>query len=78
MKSITTKIPDTLLRQAQAIAEREEISLDQFISLALASQVSVWETRARFAARAEQGDWQKAQEILAKAPDRVPEEFDTL
>ncbi len=78
MKSVMTNIPDTLLRQAQSIAEREEISLDQFISLALASQVSVWEARARFVERAKQGEWQKAQEILAKAPDNEPEEFDTF
>ncbi len=62
----------------QSIAEREELSLDQFISLALASQVSVWEARANFAERAKQGDWQKAQEILAKAPHNDPEEFDTF
>lgn len=76
MKNITTNIPDTLLRQAQSIAAREEISLDQFIALALASQVSVWETRASFAARAKQGNWQKAQEILAKAPHHEPEAED--
>jgi hypothetical protein len=78
MKNITTTLPDTLLRQAQSIAEREEISLDQFISLALASQVSVWEARTNFAERAKQGDWQKAQEILAQAPNTEPEEFDSF
>lgn len=78
MKNITTTIPDTLLRQAEAIAAREQMSLDQFISLALASQVSVWDARASFAARAKQGDWQKAQEILAQAPDTEPEECDAF
>ena len=78
MTNIATKIPDALFRQVQSIAEREELSLDQFISIALASQVSVWEMRESFVERAKQGDWKKAQEILAKAPDRAPEEFDTL
>jgi hypothetical protein len=76
MKNITTNIPDTLLRQAQTIAEREELSLDQFIALALASQVSVWDTRASFADRAKHGDWQNAHEVLAKAPNNEPEAHD--
>ena len=40
MTSIETKIPDALYRQAQAIAQREDISLDELIAIALASQVS--------------------------------------
>lgn len=78
MTKLNTKIPDALFRQAQTIANREQISLDQFIAIALASQVSVWETRQNFAERAQNGDWQKAQEILAKAPDIEPENYDTL
>jgi hypothetical protein len=78
MTKLNTKIPDALFRQAQTIADREQISLDQFIAIALASQVSVWETRQNFAERAQTGDWQKAQEILAKAPDIEPENYDKL
>lgn len=76
MTSISTKLPDTLLRQARNIAEREEISLDQFIALALAGQVSAWETRRSFAERAKVGDWEKAREILADAPNVEPEDYD--
>ncbi len=76
MTKLNTKIPDALLRQAQTIANREQISLDQFIAIALASQVSVLETRQNVAERAKIGDWQKAKEILAKAPDVEPENYD--
>lgn len=76
MTKLNTKIPDALFRQAQTIANREQISLDQFIAIALASQVSVRETRQNFAERAQNSDWQKAQEILAKAPDIEPENYD--
>ncbi len=78
MTKLNTKIPDALLRQAQTIANREQISLDQFIAIALASQVSVWETRQNVAERAKIGDWQKSQEILAKAPNVEPENYDKL
>lgn len=78
MTNIETKIPDALYRQAQAIAEREQISLDEFIAIALAGQVSAWETKRTFAQRAAKGDWKTALEVLAKAPDVEPEDFDKL
>ncbi len=78
MTSIETKIPDALYRQAQAIAEREQISLDELVAIALARQVSVWETRRTFAERDAKGDWKKAREVLSKAPDVEPENSDKL
>ena len=78
MTTINTKVPDALFRQAKKIAEREEISLDEFIALALASQISSWNTGKSFAERAEKGDWEKAREILAKAPDIEAEDYDKL
>ena len=78
MTTINTKIPDTLFRQAQTIAEREDMTLDQFIALALASQISSWNVGKSFNERAERGDWEKAREVLAKAPDIEAEDFDKL
>ncbi len=78
MTTINTKVPDALVRQAQIIAEREEISLDEFIALALASQISSWNVGRTFNERAKQGDWKKARAILAKAPDVEAEDFDKL
>ncbi len=78
MTTINTKVPDALFRQAKKIAEREEISLDEFIALALASQISSWNVGKSFAERAENGDWEKARGILAKAPDIEAEDFDRL
>jgi antitoxin component of RelBE/YafQ-DinJ toxin-antitoxin module len=78
MTTINAKIPDTLFRQAKTIAEREDLTLDEFIALALASQISSWNLGKSFAERANNGDWKKAREILAKAPDIEPEDFDKL
>ncbi len=78
MTTISTKIPDTLFRQAKTIAEREDMTLDQFIALALASQVSSWNVGKTFTERAKKGDWGKSREILAKAPDIEAEDFDKL
>ncbi len=78
MTTISTKIPDTLFRQAKTIAEREEMTLDQFIALALASQISSWEIGKTFTERAEKGDWEKARKVLAKVSDVEPEDYDKL
>ncbi len=78
MPTINTKIPDTLFCQAKTIAEREEMTLDQFIALALASQISSWEVGKTFTERAQRGDWKKSREILAKAPDIEAEDYDKL
>jgi hypothetical protein len=78
MTTINTKIPDTLFRQAVTIAEREEMTLDQFIALALASQISSWEVGKTFTERAKRGDWEKAREVLTKVLDVEPEDYDKL
>ncbi len=78
MTTINTKIPDSLFRQAKTIAENEEMMLDQFIALALASQISSWNVGKSFTERAKKGDWKKAREVLAKAPDVEAEDFDRL
>ncbi|MGI9054595.1 MAG: hypothetical protein ACR2F2_02200 [Pyrinomonadaceae bacterium] len=78
MTTISTKIPDALFRQAKSIAESEEMTFDQFIALALASQISSWNTGKTFAERAEKGDWKKARKILANVPNVEPEDFDKL
>lgn len=76
MTTISTKIPDALFRQAKTIAEREDLTLDEFIALALASQISSWNVGKSFNERAKRGDWKKAREILAQAPDVEPEDCD--
>lgn len=54
---IRTKIPDALFRQAKSIAESEEMTLDQIIALALASQISSWSVGKDFAERAPKGEF---------------------
>lgn len=76
MTTISIKIPDALFRQAKTIAKREDMTLDQFITLALTSQVSSRNAGKTFAERAKKDDWEKAREILAKAPDIEAEDYD--
>lgn len=78
MTTISTKIPDTLFKHVQSIAEREDITIDQFIAIALASQISSWEAGKEYDERAKRGNWNRALEILDRAPDVEPPTEDRL
>jgi hypothetical protein len=78
MTTVETHIPDSLYKQVKSLAERESISIDQLISIALAGQVSAWLTKDYLAERAARGSWDKAQEVLAQAPDVEPADHDRL
>jgi hypothetical protein len=78
MTTIETQIPDSLYKQVKSLAERESISVDQLVSIALAGQVSAWLTKDYLAERAARGSWDKALEVLAQAPDVEPADHDRL
>lgn len=78
MTVINAKIPDSLFKHVKSIAEREEITIEQFITLALAGQVSSWETARDFEQRAERGDVKRGLEILDNATDIDPMPEDRL
>ena len=78
MTTIETQIPDSLYKQVKSLAERESISVDQLVSIALAGQVSAWLTKDYLAERAARGSWDKALEVLAQAPDVEPAGHDRL
>ncbi len=45
MTSIEAQVPDYLARLARDAAAKENVSVDQIVALALASQVSAWHVR---------------------------------
>jgi len=78
MTKIESRIPDALFAQAKQLAERENISLDQLITIALTAQVPAGMTKDYLGSRAARGSWEKAREVLAKAPDTQPPARDAL
>lgn len=78
MISIQTKIPDAILREAQAFAERENLSLEQVISLCLAHSLGAWASESTISERAKRGSRKKFLEFMSKVPDVEPEEHDHL
>jgi hypothetical protein len=63
---------------SSSLAERESISIDQLVSLALAAQVSALLTKDYIEERASRGSYDKALEVLPRVPDIEPAEHDCL
>lgn len=78
MKTLQAEVPDLLLQEVKELAEKQNASMDQIVSVALAAQVSAWRTRESVASRAKRVDWQKVDEILARVPDVSPEPGDEI
>ena len=53
MNTIEAQIPGPVLKQAQQLAERERIPLEQIISLAVTQTVGVWSNESYIALRAD-------------------------
>lgn len=71
-------IPDSLLRQVRQLAEREGISIEQFIVSATAEKASAWLTVDYLKERAKKGSRKEFEKILAKVPDVEPDPWDKL
>lgn len=78
MTNLNAQIPDSLYKQVEALAARENISVEQLVAIALSAQVSAWMTKDYLEQRAERGSWEKFQQVLTKVPDVEPEDYDKL
>jgi hypothetical protein len=72
MSTLEVKIPDLLLKQVNEVAAKENVSVDQIVSIALTAQVSASQARENITSRAKRVDWQKVDDILARVPANPP------
>jgi hypothetical protein len=72
MSTLEVKIPDLLLKQVNEVAVKEQVSVDQIVSIALAAQVSASQARESISSRAKRVDWQRVDDILARTPANPP------
>jgi HicB family len=78
MSSLLLTLPQTLHEQMEAQAHKEGISLNEFITLAIAEKLATLSTADYLAERAKRGSREKLLAVLAKAPDVEPEDYDRL
>ena len=78
MKTLEAQVPDILVEEVKELAAKQNATVAQIVSLALAAQVSAWRTRESIASRSKRVDWQKVDDILARVPDVPPQPGDEL
>jgi hypothetical protein len=78
MKTIEAQIPEPVLKQAQELAAREHIPLEQIISLAVTQAVGVWSNESYIALRAKRASREKFLDALKEVPDVEPPDYDRL
>ena len=78
MSVLSLRLPTSLHEQLRTMAAQEGISINQFITLAIAEKVATLDTESYLEERAKRGSREKLLAVLAKAPDIEPEEADRL
>lgn len=78
MSTLSVQLPNSLHAHLQELAKREGVSVDQFISTAVAEKMAALMTESYLAERAKRGSRAKYDEALSRVPDVEPEEYDKL
>ena len=78
MSTLHLTLPQSMREQVDALAQKEGISINEFIMLAVAEKLATLATADYLAERAKRGSREKLLAVLAKAPDVEPEDYDTL
>jgi len=71
-------VPESLLKQVRELSEKEGITVDQFISSAIAEKASAWTTIEYLKERAKRGNREKFLQALSKVPKTEPDEADRI
>ncbi|HEX3034656.1 MAG TPA: DUF6290 family protein [Thermodesulfobacteriota bacterium] len=78
MGTISVRLPDSLHKKVKELAERDNVSINQFINSALAEKVSAFLTKEYLEERAKRGSREKFRKALSKVADVEPAEDDKL
>ena len=78
MSAISLRLPESMHQKVREMAKKEGISINQFISTALAEKLSALMTEEYLNARASRGDREEYLRALDSAPDVEPDEHDRL
>lgn len=69
MSTISLRLSDSLHETVRRLAEKDHVSLNQFITLALTEKVSALLTEDYLQERAARADFKAFDAVLAKVPD---------
>lgn len=72
MSSLSLRLPESLHKSLRKIYEKDHVSINQFITTAIAEKISALETEDYLRARGEQGNKNDFLQVLEKVHDREP------
>lgn len=78
MSTLSVRLPNSLHRQIRELAEKEGISINQFISSAAAEKMAALMTVEYLEQRAKRASRETFEAALSQLPDVEPEDFDRL
>jgi len=78
MSTISLRLPESLHNTVRELAKQEKVSINQFISTALAEKMSALMTEEYLARRAKRGTRKKFAHVLTKVRDIKPDNRDAL
>ena len=78
MSTLSVRLPESLHKKIKELAEKEGVSMNQFITLAISEKMSALLTIDYLKERAEQASKEKFENIMNQVPDVKPEEYDKL
>jgi hypothetical protein len=76
MSAISLRLPDSLHKKVRELAKRENVSINQMITLALAEKISAMMTEEYLGERSSRASREKFDRALSRVPDIEPEEED--
>ena len=78
MSTISLRLPESLHKHVRKLAEKESVSINQLITVALAEKLSALMTEEYLDERARRGSRKKFHRAMTKVPKIKPEEYDRL
>jgi len=78
MSTISLRLPASLHKSVRELAKKEDVSINQLITTALAEKLSALMTVEYLDERAKRGSRRKFERVMAKVRDVKPEERDEL
>lgn len=78
MSTLSLRLPESLHKQLKELARREGVSINHFISTAVAEKLTALMTAEYLGERARRGERARFDNVLAKIPDAQPEAADRL
>jgi len=78
MSALSVRLPDSVHETVKALAKKDNISINQFISSAVIEKITALETEKYLSMRAARGSREKLGEVLDLVPDTEPDMIDKL